>query len=76
MSISDEHLISLIYEVQHSHTPQVEASDPASVFSLVVDIEYDEPFDRVIKILFSKHPQGQHYTKVAEYLLMILLKSP
>ena len=79
MSISDEELISLIYKVQHSHILQVEASDPASVFHLMDDTEYFEPFDRVIRILFTEHPQyqrleftGQHYTIVAEYFMGIL----
>ena len=79
MSISDRELVSLIYEVQHSHILQVEASDPALVFPLMAYMESDEPFDRVIKILFTKHPQyqrleftGQHYTTVAECFMRFL----
>jgi len=86
VSISDEESISLMYEVQHSHILQAEASVPASVFSLVVDTQYegyDEPFERVIRILFTKHPQyhrleftAQHYTTVAEYFITEFLDRP
>jgi len=80
VSISnEEELISLIYEVQYSNILQIGASDPASVFPLLVDIEYEEPFYQVIKILSTKHPQyqrlkftRQHYTTVAEYLTSFL----
>jgi len=70
--------------VQHSHIVEAEASIPASVFSLVLDTEYlyDKPFDQVIKIVFTKHPQyqqleftGEHYTTVAEYFMTIFLHS-
>ena len=83
MSISDEELISLIYEVQHSHILQVEASDPASVAPLLVEMEYDEPFEQSFKILFTKHPQyqwleftGQHYATAAEHFLTYFLNPP
>ena len=82
MSISDRKLVSLIYEVQHSHILQVEASGCASVFPLMFVTEHD-PFERVFKILFTKHPQyqrlgftGQHYTIVAEYFMMYFLDPP
>ena len=89
MSISNGHLISLIYEVQHSHVLQVEASGRTSVFPLVVvtedteDTEDDDIFDRVFKILFTKHPlyqrlefTGQHYTIAAEYFMTSFLGPP
>jgi len=79
--ISDEELVSLIFEVQHFHIRQVEASGPTSVFPLVVDTEYEDPFDRVVKILFTNHPQyqqlgftGQHYTTVAQYFMWNFLE--
>jgi len=79
VSISNGELISLIYEVQHSHIRRVEASKPTSVFALVFDTEYNESYGRVFKTLFTKHPQyhrldftGQHYTTVAEYFMEIL----
>jgi len=79
VSISNGELILLIYEVQHSHIRQVEASNPTSVFALVFDTEYNESYGRVFKTLFTKHPQyhrldftGQHYTTVAEYFMEIL----
>ena len=81
--ISDEEIISQIYEVQHSHILQLEASDPASAFPLLMDIEYEGPFERVFKMLFTKYPQyqrleftGQHYTTVAEYFMMYYLDPP
>jgi len=65
--------------VQHSHIHQVEASDTALVFPLVFDPGYNEPFDRVVKALFTKHPlyhwlefTAQHYTIVAEYIMWFL----
>ena len=70
--------------MQHSHIVEAEASIPASVFSLVLDTEYlyDKPFDQVIKIVFTKHPQyqqleftGEHYTTVAECFMTIFLHS-
>jgi len=71
--------MSLIYRVQHSHIFQAEASVPASVAPLMVDTEYDEPYHRIFKILFTKHPQYQwleftvrHYTIVSEYYMEIL----
>jgi len=77
--MSDEELISLIYEVQHSHILQVEASDSASVFPLVVDTAYHRVFHQVLKRVFTKYPQyqqlkftGQHYTAVAEYFMRFL----
>jgi len=79
VSISDEELISLIYEVQHSHILQVEASDLALVAPLLVDIAHDGPFNWVFETLFTKHPQYQrleftvqHYTTAAEYFMGIL----
>jgi len=71
-----------MYEVQHSHILQVEASNPASAFPLVVDTKYDG-FSRLFKILFTNHPQyqrleftGQHYTTVAEYFMTKFLDPP
>ena len=82
MSISDEHLISMIYEVQHSHILQVEALDPASLSSTIGG-EYIDPFYRVFEILFTKYPQYQqlefterHYTSVAEYFMTHFFNSP
>jgi len=79
VSISDEELVSLIYEVQHSHILQVEASDPALLFPLMGHIYFFGPFDWVFRTLFTKHPQyqrleftGQHYTTVAEYFMWYL----
>jgi len=70
----------MIYEVQHSHILQVEASDPALVYPLTVYMESNASFYRVIKILFTKHPQyqqleftGQHYTTVSEYFMWNLV---
>ena len=73
----DKELLSLIYEVQHFHILQVEASEPASLFPLWrPSNEYRETFHWVVMILFTKHPQYQqlefteeHYTKVAEYII-------
>jgi len=72
----DKGLLSLIYEVQHFHILQVEASEPASVFPLLSYHEYLETFHWFFTILFTKHPQYQrlefteeHYTKVAEYII-------
>ena len=83
MSILDEKQILLIYEVQHSHILQVEASDSASVFPLVVDTAYHRIFHQVLKRVFTKHPQyqrleftGQNYTTVAEYLMWYYLEPP
>ena len=83
VSISNRKLVSLIYEVQHSHILQVEASDPASVAPLMVYMGYKEPFDRVFEILFTKYPKyqrleftGQHYTTVAEYFVTCFLDLP
>ena len=81
MSISDDHQISLIYEVQHSHILQVEALD-ASLFSTSYG-GYIEPFYNVFEILFIKHLRyhrleftGQHYTTVAEYLMKEFMDPP
>jgi len=48
-----------------------------------MDIEYEGPFERVFKMLFTKYPQyqqleftGQHYTTVAEYFMMYYLDPP
>jgi len=73
----DEDLLSLIYEVQHFHILQVEASEPASVFPLTRPYdEYQDTFHWVVMTLFTKHPQYQrlefteeHYTKVAENII-------
>jgi len=72
----DKDLLSLIYEVQHFHILQVEASEPASVFPLQAYDKYFNTFHWVVMILFTKHPQYQrlefteeHYTKVAEYII-------
>ena len=73
----DKELLSLIYEVQHFHILQVEASEPASLFPLWrPSNEYRETFHWVVMILFTKHPQYQrlefteeHYTKVAENII-------
>jgi len=65
--------------MQHRHIVQVDASVNASLFPLVLYDGYDEPFYCVFQTLFTKHPQyqwlvftGQHYTTVAEYLMIIL----
>jgi len=77
VSISDEELISQIYEVQHSHILQVEASDLASMAPLLVEMGYEEPSEQAVRILFTTHPQyhrleftGQLYTTVAECFIM------
>ena len=79
MSILNGEQLVHIYEMQHSHIIPVEDSDFTSAFPLLVDIEYDEPFDRVIGMLFTKHLRyqrleftGQHYTMVAEHLMASL----
>ena len=79
MSILNGEQLVHIYEMQHSHIIPVEDSDFTSAFPLLVDIEYDEPFDRVIDMLFTKHLRyqrleftGQHYTMVAEHLMASL----
>jgi len=66
----------MIYEVQHFHILQVEASEPASVFPLWPFDEYEHTFHWVFTILFTKHPQYQrlefteeHYTEVAENII-------
>jgi len=83
VSISDEELISLIYEVQHSHVFQVEASDLALVFPIAVDIGEEESFGEVFRTLFTEHPlyqrlefTVQHYTTVAEYIMLQFLDLP
>ena len=65
-----------MYELQRPHILQIGASDPTSVFPRVVDMGDFKPFDRVVKMLFTKHPQyhrlefkGKHYTTVAEYIM-------
>jgi len=72
----DDDLLSLIYEVQHFHILQVEASEPASVFPLWPYDEYDDTFHWVVMTLFTKHPPYQrlefteeHYTKVARNII-------
>jgi len=75
--------IRLIYEVQHSHILQIQDLDLDSVFPIVVDSHYDVPFKRVVKILFTEHPNyhrleftGQHYTTVAEYFTTFFFGPP
>jgi len=72
----DEELLSLIYEMQHFHILQVEASEPASVFPLLPYHEYQHTFHWVVMTLFTKHPQYQrlefteeHYTEVARNII-------
>jgi len=73
----DEDLLSLIYEVQHFHILQAEASEPTSVFPLgELYNEHEDSFYWVSTTLFTKHPQYQwlefteeHYTKVARNII-------
>jgi len=74
-------VISLMYELQHPHILQIGASDPASVFPRVFDMDDFETFDGIVKILFTKHPKyhrlvftGQHYTTIAEYFMGYFLQ--
>jgi len=68
-----------MYEVQHSHILQIEASCPASVLSLLVNSGCYDPLEEIFKILFTEHPQYhrleftvQHYTTVTEYFMWFL----
>ena len=81
LRIGDEMVISLMYELQHPHILQIGASDPALVFPRVVAMNVLQPFDQIVKILFTKHPQyhglefkGQHYTTVAKYFMGYFLE--
>jgi len=74
--IWNDDLLSLIYEVQHFHILQVEASEPALVFPLQLYYEYPYPYHWIVMILFTKHPQYQrlefteeHYTEVARNII-------
>jgi len=70
----------MIYQVQHSHILQVEASDPPLVSPLMIVTESENTDFRVFKILFIKYPQyhrleftEQHYTTVADYFMTYFL---
>ena len=74
VNIWDDNLLSLIYEVQHFHIPQVEASEPASVFPILPYNESHHTFHWVIMILFTKHPQYQRLEFTEEYYTKVAVK--